>query len=159
MKCHDEHHDHAAHDEHHDDHSVIDAAIAHCKKNGHRVTDPRVDVLRVLIGARKPIGAYDIIAAMPQKTKPPTVYRALEFWQAQGFVHRIDSLNVYTFCHAGHRHEGSQFMVCDTCGTIEEMHMCNPPAPLLEEAAAKHFKMRRWNAELHGTCVKCATSA
>jgi Fur family zinc uptake transcriptional regulator len=153
MECNDKDHHHPH--PHHADLSVIEAAIAHCKKNGHRVTDPRVDVLRVLIGAGKPLGAYDIISSMPGGTKPPTVYRALEFWQAQGFVHRVDSLNVYTFCHAGHRHEGSQFTVCDVCGTIEEMHICTPPAALLEEAERKNFKVRRWNAELHGTCTKC----
>ena len=136
-------------------HTTMTAADKHCAENGHRLTDPRKAVLEILLRLKKPAGAYDIIAAMPKGTKPPTVYRALEFWEREGFVHVISSLNVYAVCHAGHRHEGSQFMVCDDCGTVEEAHLCHLPDALKTAVNKTGFKLARWNTELHGTCARC----
>lgn len=135
--------------------AILKDAEKHCAAHGHRFTDPRRQVLKIVAQAHKPLGAYDIIAAMPEGAKPPTVYRALEFWQQEGFIHRIDSLNVYTTCHAGHRHDGSQFMVCDTCGEAREIHLCALPRPLQEGLEKAGFLLSRWSAELHGTCRSC----
>lgn len=135
--------------------TVLKNAEEHCAAHGHRFTEPRRNVLKIIAGAKKPLGAYEIIAAMPGDTKPPTVYRALEFWQAEGFIHRIDSLNAYASCHAGHRHAGAQFMVCDSCGKAQEIHLCSLPKPLQEGMAKSGFKLSRWNAELHGLCKGC----
>lgn len=135
---------------------IINAAQAHCEEHGHRLTEPRRAVLEVLTTAEKPMGAYDIIAAMPSGTKPPTVYRALEFWEAEGFVHRIGSIGLYTVCGAGHRHSGAQFMVCDKCGRVEEAHLCDLPEPINRMIRERQFAMTRWNLELHGLCRSCA---
>lgn len=133
----------------------MDIAERHCVKHGHRLTDPRRLVLAILQDGNEPLGAYAIIDAMPEGTKPPTVYRALEFWEREGFVHRIDSLNVYAACHAGHRHAGSQYTVCDGCGRVEEVHLCDVPQQLRERLGDTGFTLRRWTAELHGLCAAC----
>lgn len=140
------------------DSMLLEAAEKHCEAMGHRLTAPRRAVLEILSRLKKPAGAYDIIAAMPKGTKPPTVYRALEFWQREGFVHCISSLNVYAVCHAGHRHEGSQFMVCDSCGAIEEAHVCRLPETLQAAISRTGFTLSRWNTELHGTCARCSVN-
>lgn len=136
--------------------SLMKEAEAHCAQNDHRLTEPRRAVLSAVAAARKPLGAYDIIAALPDGTKPPTVYRALEFWEAEGFIHRIGSLGLYAACHAGHRHNGAQFMVCDNCGNVEEAHLCTLPAAIKSLLSDKSFTMKRWNLELHGLCSACA---
>ena len=136
---------------------LLELAVRHCEEQGHRLTEPRQTVLEIIARAKKPIGAYDIIDAMPAGTKPPTVYRALEFWQQEGFVHEIASLNAYTTCHADHLHAGSQFMVCDGCGDVEEVHLCHLPPPFEKKMAATGFTLARWNAELRGICRKCST--
>jgi Fur family zinc uptake transcriptional regulator len=136
--------------------SLLKQAEKYCADHNHRLTDPRRAVLSVIAAAGRPLGAYDIIAAMPRGTKPPTVYRALEFWESEGFIHRIGSLGLYAACHAGHRHNGTQFMVCDDCGGVEEAHICDIPAPFQKIMTGKNFTMKRWNLELHGTCAKCA---
>ena len=134
---------------------LMQIAALHCEMHGLRFTEPRQQVLKVIAAAKKPVGAYDIIRAMPKETKPPTVYRALEFWTGEGFIHHISSLNVYAICHAGHRHQGSQYLICDSCDQVEEAHLCALPAPLQEQANEAGFKLARWNTELHGTCQKC----
>jgi Fur family zinc uptake transcriptional regulator len=136
----------------------IKQATLQCEAAGLRVTEPRLLVLEIIAAQEKPLGAHDILDALAQKMdkpKPPTAYRALEFWVEQGFIHRIESLNAFVPCQTDHRHEGSQFMICDRCGTVIETHLCDLPKPLADKTKAAHFEMTRWNVELHGTCEKC----
>ena len=49
------------------------------------------------------------------------MYRALQFLQSQGLVHRLESLNAYVGCvHPEHPH-ASQFLICRDCGQVEEL--------------------------------------
>lgn len=92
---------------------------AWCEAHGARFTDQRRLVLSIIAESKIPIRAYDILAAFGKhipNPKPPTIYRAIEFLQAGGFIHKIESLNAFVTCHAGHAHRGSQFMVCNSCG-------------------------------------------
>ena len=134
---------------------IMQDAARHCAENGARFTAPRSAVLDIIASATQPIGAYDIIKAMPGDTKPPTVYRALEFWEGEGFIHRIGSLNLYTLCRAGHRHQGAQFLICKACGMVTETHICSTPDLCTATAKAHGFKMDGWFLELHGLCAAC----
>lgn len=134
---------------------ILNDAEKHCEKIGGRFTAPRRAVLSVIVESDKPIGAYDILKKMPGDVKPPTVYRALEFWEQEGFIHRIGSLNLYTACKAGHRHSGAQFLICDDCGNVTETHTCAVPDICTTTAEKNKFKLRGWFLELHGQCHTC----
>ena len=122
-----------------------------------RMTKPRQDVLEVLTKVAKPMGAYDIIRAMVPNPKPPTVYRALEFLESQGIIHRIESLNAYVACHEAHHccnhAHAAQFTICDGCGRVEEIaHSHTLPSGL----QGKGFIPSRITTEIHGRCSDCA---
>lgn len=115
-------------------------------------------VLKIIAASSKPLGAYEILEELGKviaNPKPPTVYRAIEFWQEQGFIHRIESLNAYVICEAGHRHTGSQFMICDDCGLVIETHLHELPKSLQKSVTEKTFAPSSWNVEIHGRCEKC----
>jgi len=138
--------------------SVIKIASDYCEEHKHRLTEPRRQVLQIITSSKKPIGAYEVLKKLSQvmkDPKPPTVYRAIEFWQDHHFIHRIESLNAYVGCEAGHRHNGSQFMICDDCGTVIEAHLCDMPQPLKDSIDQKTFTPSKWNVEIHGVCEKC----
>ena len=138
---------------------LIDSVENYCREEGIRFTEPRRHVLEIIGAAKKPLGAYDILELLGQyidDPKPPTAYRAIEFLAEHGFIHRIESLNAYVVCGVDHRHHGSQFLVCDSCGKVAEAHLCNLPADLAQEAERAGFNLTRWNAELHGLCRDCA---
>lgn len=141
------------------DNKILSDAEKHCATVGARFTAPRSAVLDIIGAATQPIGAYDIIKLMPEGTKPPTVYRALEFWEQEGLIHRIGSLNLYTLCKAGHRHSGAQFLICKSCGKITETHICHTPDLCTATATAHDFKIEGWFLELHGLCHQCHTGA
>src|SRR5690349_20371342 len=76
-----------------------------CMKRGERLTPMRRNVLEVLAASHKPLGAYEIIeevAARSPRPAPITIYRALDFLTAQGFVHRIESRNAFLACINNH---------------------------------------------------------
>lgn len=139
-------------------HPSISAASDYCEMNKYRLTQPRLQILKIIAASNRPIGAYDILKKLGHNAKnpnPPTVYRAIEFWQKHGFIHRIECLNAYMVCDAGHRHQGSQFMICDDCGDVTETHLCNIPQTLQNKIDDHNFVPSRWNFEIHGLCGKC----
>lgn len=142
--------------------TIIKQAEKYCEDHGARLTDPRRFVLEILSKSKQALTAYDILDAMGKyldKPKPPTAYRAIEFWQETGFVHRIESMNAYVLCKAGHSHDGSQFMICDDCGTVTEAHICHLPQGLADKAKSSDFTVKNWSVELHGQCAKCSAHA
>jgi Fur family zinc uptake transcriptional regulator len=138
---------------------AANALNQYCKDHKIRVSAPRAHVLDIILAAPKPMTAYEVLDALGahlDSPKPPTAYRALEFLSQHGFIHRIESLNAYIACSENHRHAGSQFMICDECGRVDEAHLCSVPASLEKQAANAGFKTQRWSVELHGVCRDCA---
>lgn len=137
---------------------LLKQAEEFCKESGIRFTEPRRHVLQIIAASKTPLGAYDILerlGAYIENPKPPTAYRAIEFLSDHGFIHRIESLNAYVLCGTDHRHQGSQFLICDSCGKVVEAHVCEMPPSLQAQASREAFTVRRWNAELHGLCRAC----
>ena len=133
-------------------------AIRFCNDNKHRLTKPRLEVLRIISSNEKPIKAYEILEKLGKKIpnpKPPTAYRAIDFWLKYNFIHRIESLNAFTACSTDHLHNGSQFMICDDCGKVIESHLCELPLPFKDKTKKVSFIPKKWNLEINGTCKNC----
>lgn len=138
--------------------NILKNAENYCTENGFRFTDPRRLMLKIISAAKRPITAYEALEKLSKtidNPKPPTAYRAIDFWVEHGFIHKIESINAFVTCHAGHIHEGSQFMVCNDCGAVEEVHLCHLPKDLEKKIHKNKFKMKRWNTEIHGQCYRC----
>ena len=139
--------------------SLEKKAINFCLKNKHRLTIPRLNVLIILTSSSKPLTAYQILKKMSKlmkNPKPPTAYRAIEFWKKYHFVHRIESLNAYSICSENHTHSGGQFMICNDCGKVVETHLCNLPSALKKIVKEQMFTLSNWNLEINGVCKKCS---
>jgi len=131
----------------------------YCGAQKLKITPPRLSAFKIIHSADKPLTAYDILEAMGRdikNPKPPTAYRALDFLVEHGFVHRIESLNAFVSCDVNHKHAGSQFMICDSCGNVDEIHLCTLPPKLQDKVESEKFTLHHWNVELHGFCLRCA---
>ncbi|MGH1404025.1 MAG: Fur family transcriptional regulator [Alphaproteobacteria bacterium] len=131
----------------------------YCDEHDLRITPPRICAFEIIHKTNKPITAYEVLEEMGKtlkSPKPPTAYRALDFLAEHGFIHRIESLNAYVSCDVSHKHNGSQFMICDTCGLVEEIHLCHLPAKLEDKVSAEGFILSHWNVEVHGVCARCS---
>ena len=137
---------------------ILKKAYDFCDKNKFRLTAPREQVLKIIAKSKKPLGAYEILEQLGQvfkNPKPPTVYRAIDFLQEKGFIHRIESMNAYMACDIDHHHKNSQFMICDDCGIVIETHQCEIPQFLQDSAIKNTFTPSRWSFEIHGLCTQC----
>ena len=146
---------------HNHDHCV-DTALAEaraiCHQHEARLTPARERVLELIWQSHKPLGAYDILAqlgANGHNAAPPTVYRALDFLQQYGLVHRIASLNAFIGCaHPGKHHCGT-FLICRNCGNVLELSSIHVTEAIDRVAAAEAFKVDQITLEISGLCPRC----
>jgi Fur family zinc uptake transcriptional regulator len=151
----------------HDDHThlglkgaalrrALGDAERRCAATQERLTSPRRRVLELLLEAKGPLKAYDLIATFGEggePAKPPTVYRALEFLERLGFAHRIESLNAYVPCRLDGESHQAAFLICDCCGAAQEFE----PDFSAQAAAAKAagYDVRSITLEARGLCPAC----
>ena len=104
------------------------------------------------------MGAYDILAVLGAEGRsaaPPTVYRALEFLQEQGLVHRLSSLNAFMGCgRPGHPGSG-QFLICQSCGNAAELNDGGVERAISRSAASQGFSVHGHTVEISGVCPEC----
>ncbi|HEY1942866.1 MAG TPA: Fur family transcriptional regulator [Roseiarcus sp.] len=134
-----------------------------CASKGLQLTALRRRVMTILGQSDSPLGAYAIIDEMRRlegkPVAPPTVYRTLEFFLENGFVHKIETRNAYAPCaHFGHAHQGV-LLLCEKCGRSEEID--EPGLARAIEQAAHHagFVTHRQMVEIQGLCPACARAA
>lgn len=137
-------------------HALADAE-SRCGGDGQRLTAPRRRVLELLLAAPGPVKAYDLIGAFGadgEAAKPPTVYRALEFLEKQGFAHRIESLNAFVACRLGDNPHAAAFLICDCCGATREVEPAGSAA-FIASADGAGYEVQRLTIEAHGRCEAC----
>ncbi|PMH42380.1 transcriptional repressor [Vibrio sp. 10N.286.49.B3] len=130
-----------------------------CANRGVRLTPQRKRVFELISANSKSSSAYDLLEQLKQsepQAKPPTVYRALEFLLAQGFIHRVESTNSFISCCSCNAHQHfSQLLVCDQCGDVTELQNEALISLLATNAQEHGFQIMNHVIESHGTCHAC----
>lgn len=105
--------------------ACIQGAMQHaqalCDKQNTRLTPIRKQVLTLIWQSHKPLGAYDLIELVSsngKRTAPPTIYRALEFLQGMGLIHRLATLNAFIGCAIQKDHQAGCFLICTHCHNV-----------------------------------------
>ncbi len=146
-------HDHASCVNH-----ALSDARAICQRRNTRLTPTRERVLELIWQSHKPLGAYDVLAQLAEdghNAAPPTVYRALDFLQQNGLVHRIASLNAFIGCaHAGEHHTG-MFLICQACGNVLELTAPAVSGAIQDAVKAEAFELDDVTLEIAGLCPRC----
>jgi Fur family zinc uptake transcriptional regulator len=148
---------------HHDHRSCVAASLsaadALARERRLRLTPRRREVLRIVARSHRPLGAYEVLAALARDRastpKPPTVYRALEFLLALGVVHRIDSKNAFVACFRPSHAHRAYFFLCETCGCASEVPGEALGATIASVAREAGFKPSRETVEIIGRCRTC----
>lgn len=149
---------------HNHDH-CIESALAHaekrCRERGARFTPIRRKVLQLIWESHQAAKAYDLldrIKPFDRGATPMTIYRALQFLQDQGFIHRVETLNAFVGCsHMEHQHQHEiMLLICESCQQIEERPAPNMIEMMHEEIANSSFHAKRSTIEIYGTCHSCA---
>lgn len=149
--------------------AMLDRAEALCARRGAQLTELRRQVLRLVLEAEQPVGAYallDRLRALRAGAAPPTVYRALDFLREQGLIHKVERLNAYVGCIEAAQHPADcdcgaehdhphQFLICRRCGATAEISDPAVAAALGAAAARAGFSLDRATVEAEGLCARC----
>jgi len=139
--------------------AALSVAEDTCNSRGVRLTKLRRRVLELVWSSHEPVKAYDILDILRDEhsgSAPPTVYRALEFLQDEGMVHKIESLNAYVGCGAPDHNHASQFFICQSCGAAAEMNDTEIRNLIADKAADMGFKIDKEIIEVKGVCSQCS---
>lgn len=142
---------------------TLERAHAICVANGTRLTEKRRRVLRVVLESAEPLSAYQIADQYRDQNGETlsvmSVYRMLRFLMESDLVHRLETTNQYLPCShitCHHQHEVPQFLICDSCRTVNEVGIRRE---ILQELRANieqtGFSMAEQQLELHGICRAC----
>ena len=154
-------HDHSAFAPH--DHAACTAGAMTLAEDrlaagGQRLTPVRRRTLQILLDSPRALGAYEVLerlVATGFANQPPVAYRALEFLEEQGLVHRIRRLNAFTACmHMGEAHAPA-FLICRACHAVAEAPAVEVAAALTAAASALGFVVERSTVEALGVCPAC----
>lgn len=130
-----------------------------CASKRVNLTPLRRRVLEIVWRRHEPIGAYEILAELAkdrEKAAPPTVYRALEFLQEAGLVHRLDTLNAFLGCDRPEDEHGGQFLVCGVCRRVAEIDDTVLNRTLREQARTLGFHLEASAVEIKAVCNECS---
>ena len=146
---------------HNHQHCVSDAlksAKSLCKSQGQRLTPIRELVLRLVWQSHQPLGAYELLPQLAEagfNSAPPTVYRALDFLQELGLIHRIASMNAFIGCTQPDHPHPSAFMICRSCRTAAELDTSELQSMFQVSASKQGFLIEQQTVELLGVCATC----
>lgn len=143
--------------------SALSSARDLCQQRGLKLTPIREQVLTNVWLSHQPLGAYEILELLSKQTDrgklaPPTVYRALDFLQEHGLVHRIATLNAYIGCCSPDQPHQSQFLICQDCKTTIEMANPTISQHINEAANEAGFQVTAEHVEILGRCPNCQTA-
>jgi len=138
----------------------LEAALAHCRAQGGRLTAQRKEVLELLLrrgGSAKAYDLQDDMRARHGRVAPSTVYRALEFLMDQHLVHRVDALNTFIVCNAEHTAHHPLLLVCSNCEAITELHDDKAYQAVQNTLRQAGDGFVESEIEVKGICGKCGT--
>ena len=95
-----------------------------CRERKLRLTPARRQVLELLAKEGKALGAYELLRKIGgdrAAAYPPAAYRALEFLQRNGFVHRVREAKRFVACSRPGEPHDPVLLVCGSCGEVEEL--------------------------------------
>ena len=146
----------------HDPRGFITEVATICDERGLRLTALRQRVLELVARSERPVKAYDLLDQVREgegSAAPPTVYRALDFLLANGFIHKLESINAFIRCHHPRVQHSVPFLICDRCQRAVELEDEEVTRLLNEQAAALGFRPQAQTLEVHGICADCGGKA
>ncbi|CAN5531403.1 transcriptional repressor [soil metagenome] len=135
--------------------------MAALERAGHRMTEPRVSVAK-LIGTRGGhFTAADLLSEAQQRRMElgrATVFRSLELFTELGALERLDlpsGEHAYIACEPVHHHH----VVCSRCGRSTEVADFGMDSVVNEVAQRTGYEIETHRLELYGLCPACAAGS
>lgn len=134
-----------------------DTIIQQLSQAGHRITQPRLAVIRALLehdGYASPSEIRERAKRYYPTIGLVTVYRTLDLLSELGFVRRIhaeDGCHSYATANNGHHHH----LICRRCGAAIEFQGCDLSPFLARVSQQTGYAIEDHLLELVGVCSTC----
>lgn len=146
---------------------IIGKAEGICAHSGGRLTEKRRCILEILLHSKTPLSAYEVADAYnntAESSMPPmSVYRILDFLEAESLVHKLSSANKYVACShiaCDHAHEIPQFLICRQCHNVKEIAISKKIVEALDSQVRNAgYKLMTPQLELQCLCEHCLENA
>lgn len=147
--------------------TIIEHAEQNCKSHGSRLTTKRKQVLSLLAQTNKALSAYDLIDLFVkengEKIPAMSVYRILDFLEAEHLVHKLKLANKYIACShitCKHEHGVPQFLICSVCNVVKEITVNKSTINELNQSVEQAgFKLVSPQLEINCICNDCLATA
>jgi Fur family zinc uptake transcriptional regulator len=147
----------------HDAEGLQREVAAACDERGLRLTPLRTQVLGLIARSERPLKAYELLDQLRESrdcAAPPTIYRALDFLLANGFIHKLESINAFVGCHHPRASQhAAPFLICDRCHVAVELEDAAIVRQLEAQANTLGFVPHAQTLEVHGLCARCSGAA
>lgn len=128
--------------------------------HGYRMTQARLEILKVLVAAHRPLKITEIFEQTQKKTKIDRVsaYRVIEVFKKAGIIHQVSD-SCYTFCsHPQDQDDSHLYLICDQCHSVEEIDL---PTSLKKSIQKQVFSDKKFKSQgpiqVSGLCSQCAS--
>jgi Fur family ferric uptake transcriptional regulator len=136
----------------------LEKALAILEKAGLRQTQPRISILKILIGDHGPFSVDEVrVRAGNKDLDRVTVHRCLVTFEELGLVRRCelgDSMSRYEYSTSDHHHH---HVICKICRKIENIDECIPET-LLNKIRSMGYENISHSLEFFAICKHCKTA-
>lgn len=136
----------------------IDLTLSSLQDKGYRITRVRKEVVKIFSDSGVPLSANQIEEMLSQvglSVNKATIYRELQFLLVNGYLVEVylhPNEVSYESSELKHHHH----LVCDACGSIDNVTNCLTRELEEEVYKKKGFKIERHTLEFYGICADCA---
>lgn len=137
---------------------ATDGIIRLLEESGVKVTSNRINVLRVLLEANRPMTLKELEEQLEPLDKS-SIFRSLAAMREGGMLHVLEGISgvtMYEVCHRsseGRDDDEHVHFHCDVCGTT----FCLEGILMPEVDVPDGFKVTHSQYSIHGICPKCSS--
>ncbi|MCO5222607.1 MAG: transcriptional repressor [Thermomicrobiales bacterium] len=129
-------------------------ALTILANHGYRATNPRRDVVELVMQQTRPFTAEQIVAQLPTTSRAstgPRGQRSAIGGRPDPPLPQSNGHPAYVVGEPGHRHH----LICSNCGYVVAFTSC-PVEPVVAELGQSHdFAIQGHNLEIFGLCQNC----
>lgn len=126
-------------------------------KHELKITQARISLLELIEREGKPLDSQFLIESLQKafSVDKVTVFRILNILTEHGILRRLEfgeGKARYELATEDHHH-----LICQLCGSIEDISDCNIEALEKEIRLKKKFEVKMHTMEFYGLCLRCQT--
>lgn len=136
--------------------NFVDYVIGLFEKRGWRATAAVRNVLRVLVQEECFLSVVDInnkLRTFSRAVDPVTIYRILDKLNILKVIHEQDG--GWIVCSDVKRKEAHHFLICEKCGSAEEVFLDYKDSISKQLAKEKEFFLKEVDISFSGICKEC----